>query len=78
MKKTIKKILRESHNNGIDNYMFFSNLEQMKDQIEELLRMDRYMVDEILNDGHNWAADHITTSKDDIEEVYNFLKRYNR
>jgi hypothetical protein len=50
----------------------------MKDQIEELLRMDRYMVDEILNDGHNWAADHITTSKDDIEEVYNFLKRYNR
>jgi hypothetical protein len=78
MKKTIKKILRESHNDGIDNYMFFSNLGQMKDQIEELLRMDKYMVDEILNDGHNWASDHITTSKDDVEEVYNFLKRYDR
>lgn len=78
MKNIIKKVLKESHNEGIDNYMFFSNLEQMKDQIEELLRMDKYMVDEILNDGHNWASDHITTSKDDVEEVYNFLKRYNR
>ena len=32
------------------------------------------MVDMILSNGHDWASDHIATSKDDIEEVYNFLK----
>jgi hypothetical protein len=36
--------------------------------------MDKLMVDRILQDGHDWASDHISTSKDDIEEVANFLK----
>jgi hypothetical protein len=57
-----------------ENYMFFGNLEQMKRQIEMLLEMDPKKVDMILQDGHNWAVDHIATSKDDIEEVFNFLK----
>jgi hypothetical protein len=30
------------------------------------------MVDMILSDGHDWANDHIATSKDDVEEVKNF------
>lgn len=71
-----KKKLKETHDDGINNYMVFSNLEQMKEQIEEMLTMDKHMVDQILNDGHNWAVDHIATSKDDVDEVYNFLKKY--
>jgi hypothetical protein len=71
-----KKKLKETRDDGINNYMVFSNLEQMKEQIEEILTMDRHMVDQILNDDHNWAVDHIATSKDDVDEVYNFLKRY--
>lgn len=71
-----KKKLKETHSDGIDNYMFFSNLGQMKEQIEMMLSMDKDMVDQILNDGHSWAVDHISTSKDDVEEVYNFLNRY--
>jgi hypothetical protein len=71
-----KKKLKETHDENIDNYMFFSNLEQMKEQIENMLSMDKMMVDQILNDGHSWAVDHIATSKDDVEEVYNFLNRY--
>jgi hypothetical protein len=31
------------------------------------------MVDDILANEHDWANDHITTSKDDVEEVHNFL-----
>ena len=31
-------------------------------------------VDTVLKNGHGWATDHIATSKDDVEEVYNFLK----
>ena len=28
----------------------------------------------MIEDGHDWAADHIATSKDDVEEVYNWIK----
>lgn len=56
------------------NYMFFSNLKQIHRMAEEILGMDKSAVDEILTNGHAWAVDHIATSKDDIEEVCNFLK----
>ena len=36
-------------------------------------RLDPAMVDMVLSDGHDWANDHIATSKDDVEEVKNFL-----
>jgi hypothetical protein len=57
-----------------ENYMFFGNLEQIKRQCEMLLEMDPMAVDNILKSGHSWAVDHIATSKDDIEEVFNFIK----
>ena len=56
------------------NYMFFGNLETIKRNIEELLSMDQERVDSILKSGHEWAVDHIASSMDDIQEVYNFLK----
>jgi len=27
----------------------------------------------MLADGHDWANDHISTSRDDVEEVYNWI-----
>ena len=56
-----------------DHYMFFGNLETIKRYIDAMLEMDPQRVDELLHNGHDWAADHIATSKDDIEEVANFL-----
>jgi hypothetical protein len=56
------------------NYMFFGNLKTMKRMIEELMQMDPRKVDMILKDGHEWAVDHIASSADDVQEVYNFLK----
>ena len=56
------------------NYMFFGNLKTMKRMIEELMQMDPSKVDMILKNGHEWAVDHIASSADDIQEVYNFLK----
>jgi hypothetical protein len=61
-------------NDDIKNYMFFSNLKIMKEKIEELLNMDVKKIDEMLDDGHDWASDHISTSRDDLEEVYNWIK----
>ncbi len=55
------------------NYMFFGNLQTIKRLIDEMLEMDESKIDAILTDGHGWALDHIATSKDDIEEVFNFL-----
>lgn len=45
----------------------------MKVMVDEILAMDPAKVDEMLADGHDWAADHIATSKDDMEEVHNWL-----
>jgi hypothetical protein len=55
------------------NYMFFQNLETIRHAVEDLLSMDQSQIDAMLSDGHAWAVDHITTSADDIEEVYHFL-----
>jgi hypothetical protein len=57
-----------------ENYMFFGNLETIKRLCETLLEMDPIAVDNILKSGHGWAVDHIATSKDDVEEVFNFIK----
>ena len=56
------------------NYMFFQNLKQIQENINELLNLDQRVIDKMLSNGHDWAADHIATSKDDIEEVVNFFK----
>lgn len=58
------------------NYMFFGNLQTIKRLVDEMLEMDESEVDEILKE-HNWALDHIATSKDDVEEVFNFLAGHN-
>ena len=66
------KIEHESHHE-VNHYMFFGNLETIKRYVDALLEMDPTAVNELLDNGHDWAADHIATSKDDIEEVANFL-----
>lgn len=64
--------LKENHEET-QNYMFFGNLKTIKRLVDEMLEMDEAEVDAMLTNGHNWAVDHIATSKDDIEEVFNFL-----
>ena len=57
----------------LKNYMFFENLEQLSRDIDKLMSLDKDKVDAIITNGHDWAAEHVTTAKDDIEEVTNFL-----
>lgn len=61
----------EEHSN---NYMFWQNLQTIKEAVDGILEMDREEVDEMLSNGHGWAIDHISTSADDVEEVYHFLE----
>ena len=53
--------------------MFFSNLEQMKRQCDILLDMDEEEVSSILENGHDWAQDHIAEAKNNMDQVFDFL-----
>lgn len=73
--KNIKPFEKYGMNEGDnqDNYMFWQNLNTMKHAIDEILAMDKDDVNRILASGHEWATDHLSTSADDMEEVYHFL-----
>lgn len=74
--KTLSKLKAIKENHEEENYMFFSNLETIKRLVDKLLEMDKTEIDEMLKE-HDWASDHVTSSKDDIEEVFNFIAGHN-
>jgi hypothetical protein len=65
----IRKVIKEQS----DRYMFFSNLEQMRRQCDLLLDLERDMVDSILDNGHDWAQDHIAEAKNNLDQVFDFM-----
>ena len=68
----VRKVLKETHQEQ-SRYMFFSNLEQMRRQCDMLLEMDHSMIEEILQNGHDWAQDHIAEAKNNMDQVFDFL-----
>jgi len=71
--RLVKRVLSEQEIEN-SNYMFFSNLKQMKRQIEMIMEMDPNMIDDIIQNGHDWADDHISEAKTNIDQVFDFLK----
>ena len=69
----IKKVLKEDHEMRSNRYMFFSNLEQMRRQCDLLLDLDQSMVEGILENGHDWAQDHISEAKNYMDQVFDFI-----
>ena len=53
LNQIIRKVIRETHEEKSQRYMFFSNLEQMRRQCDLLLDFDRNMVESILDNGHD-------------------------
>ena len=74
--KLVKRVLEESHEDYSDRYMFFSNLEQMRRQCDMLLELDQDMVTQILDDGHDWAQDHIAEAKNNMDQVFDFMMNH--
>jgi len=71
LNRIVKKVLKEQE---VADYMFFSNLQQIKRQCEVLLEMDHQQIDEIINQGgHDWADDHVTEAKNNMDQVFDFL-----
>ena len=71
--KNIDSLIRRVIKEQSDRYMFFSNLEQMRRQCDLLLELERDMVDSILDNGHDWAQDHIAEAKNNLDQVFDFL-----
>jgi hypothetical protein len=73
--RIVKRVVEENEmtEEWSNRYMFFSNLQQMKRQCEYLLDFDKEQVEEILNNGHDWAQDHISEAKNNMDQVFDFL-----
>ena len=78
--RLIRKVIRETvedipsrQEKESSRYMFFSNLEQMRRQCDLLLDLDHNMVESILDNGHDWAQDHIAEAKNNMDQVFDFL-----
>jgi len=69
----IRKVLKEEEKKHSSRYMFFSNLQQMRRQCDMLLDLDESMLEEILDNGHDWAQDHISEAKNNMDQVFDFL-----
>ena len=66
----VKKVLAEQEN---ERYMFFSNLEQLHRQTAILLELGEDAVLNILENGHDWAQDHVAVAKENIDQVFDFM-----
>lgn len=71
--RIIKRLIKESSDEHSSRYMFFSNLEQIRRQCDLLLDLDRNMIESILENGHDWAQDHIAEAKNNMDQVFDFL-----
>ena len=68
--RLVNKVLKEQES---PNYMFFSNLEQLIRQANLLLELNPEVIDDILLNGHDWASDHITVAKENLDQVFDFM-----
>ena len=68
--RLVNKVLEEQRS---DRYMFFSNLQQIRRQMDIMLEMDPAMIEDVLENGHDWAQDHIATAKESIDQVFDFF-----
>ncbi len=67
----VRKVLDEQKRE--ENYMFFSNLKQIHRQCQMLLEMDSSMIDNIIQNGHDWADDHVSEAKVNMDQVFDFI-----
>jgi hypothetical protein len=73
LNRIIRRVLMEEEEHRSSRYMFFSNLEQMRRQCDLLLDLGQEMVESILENGHDWAQDHISEAKNNMDQVFDFI-----
>ena len=71
IRKHLNKVVKE--NDRTENYMFFSNLQQIHRQCEMLMKMNPQELDQIIQNGHDWADDHVSEAKNNMDQVFDFF-----
>jgi hypothetical protein len=56
------------------NYMFFGNIESICKMVEKILEFNQLEVDSLLSEGHDWAEDHISAAKENVQQVHDWLE----
>jgi hypothetical protein len=69
----VNKIIKEEGEERSSRYMFFSNLEQIHRQSKMLLGMNEGDLERILDNGHDWAQDHVAEAKNNMDQVFDFI-----
>ena len=72
IKAIISQVLNENQMEH-QNYMFFQNLEQIARQCKMLSQIDKSTIDNLINNGHDWADDHLTEAKSLLDQVFDFI-----
>ena len=71
---TFKKFLKEEALGAeTKNYMFFSNLKQIHRQCEILLSKDHAEISNLIENGHDWAEDHLSSATEVMDQVFDFI-----
>ena len=70
LNRIIKKVISEQKS---ERYMFFSNLEQIRRQCDLLLDLNHEEIESVLDNGHDWAQDHIAEAKNNMDQVFDFI-----
>ncbi len=73
IKKHLHNVVKENDMGGPENYMFFGNLKQIQRQCEMLLKMNPDELDSIIKNGHDWADDHVSEAKNNMDQVFDFF-----
>lgn len=72
LQRLVNRVMQEAKHDN-DRYMFFSNLEQIKRQADMLLEMDKDVLHQILENGHDWAQDHVASAKENMDQIFDFF-----
>jgi hypothetical protein len=72
LQRLINRVIQEADHDN-DRYMFFSNLEQIKRQADMLLDMDKEVLHQIIENGHDWAQDHVASAKENMDQIFDFF-----
>jgi septation ring formation regulator EzrA len=72
LQRLVNRVIQEADHDN-DRYMFFSNLEQIKRQADMLLDMDKEVLHQIIENGHDWAQDHVASAKENMDQIFDFF-----
>jgi len=59
-------------NSEVVNYMFFDNIKAIRRLTDRMLKMNKSEIDQLLIE-HDWASDHASVAKENIEQIFNFF-----